>query len=186
MMSASQFANLLHARRVGRGKWAANCPCHEGDGRRHKPSLSIADGRKGLVFKCMSAGCDSKDILAAMGLSWGDILGEHDITPQMRGRWKDEARLALLERKAVLFLLLYAVEGLKYWDVADRRTQGQIVELRDRLYPNEAALRKAREHVHATIEKYGWDAVWWRWMQTERGKAVVEQYGIGGTYEPRA
>ncbi len=52
-------------------QWIARCPCHDD----RKPSLSIAIGDKQpVVFKCM-AGCENNDILAAMDLTWTDILG---------------------------------------------------------------------------------------------------------------
>jgi len=68
-MTASEFARLLKARRIGKGKWTARCPSHPD----RKPSLAIAEGRKGVVIKCMSHGCETKDILAAMGLSFADL-----------------------------------------------------------------------------------------------------------------
>jgi hypothetical protein len=50
--------------------FVALCPAH----RDHSPSLSIASGREGRVLlKCL-AGCDTEDVLAAVGLNWRDLF----------------------------------------------------------------------------------------------------------------
>jgi len=57
-----------HARRYGKG-YIVRCPCHEDD----KPSLSLCDGNKGVLIKCM-AGCNTKDILDMLNLKWSDLF----------------------------------------------------------------------------------------------------------------
>lgn len=179
-MTAEEFARILRAKRTGRGKFVALCPAHETHGK-HRPSLSIAEGRKAVVFKCMSAGCTANEILAAMGLTWKNILGERDVTPEMRGRWKDEQKLRDLEHNHGLFLLLQVADKKKrrYWEAAERNTGVKIQTLRDKLEPEQAALRLQRERVYAAIEKYGWDSLWEKFLSTERGKAIDSQYGKG-------
>ena len=49
-------------RKTSKG-WSARCPAHED----RSPSLTIAEGTKGWLFKCW-AGCDFTDILNAAGL----------------------------------------------------------------------------------------------------------------------
>jgi putative DNA primase/helicase len=57
---------------VGVGKWKAQCPAHPDD----NPSLDISIGDKHpVIFKCW-AGCTNNDVLAALGLSWGDVMDE--------------------------------------------------------------------------------------------------------------
>ena len=177
-MNADEFARLLRAKRIGRGKWIACCPAHETHGK-HRPSLSIAEGRKAVVFKCMSAGCSANEILAAMGLGWKDILGERDVTPEMRGRWKDEKRLEDLEHDCSLFLILRFADKKKrrYWAAAERNTMVKIGELRDKLDADNAKLLLRRQRAHDTIAKFGFDKVWERYLSTERGKAIDSQYG---------
>ncbi len=61
------------ASRAGGGQ-VFQCPAHE-DG---TPSLSVNAGMaKDVVFKC-HAGCEPDDVLAALGLTWKDILGSGD------------------------------------------------------------------------------------------------------------
>ena len=70
-MTARELAARLGARRIGKDKWVALCPAHPD----RRPSLSIGIGRKvPVVMKCRSAGCDTKAILAAMGLKWADVF----------------------------------------------------------------------------------------------------------------
>jgi hypothetical protein len=177
-MNADEFARLLRAKRIGRGRWIACCPSHETHGN-HRPSLSIAEGRKAVVFRCMSQGCSANEILAAMGLTWKDILGERDVTPEMRGRWKDEKRLEDLEHDCSLFLILRFADKKKrrYWAAAERNTMVKIGELRDKLEPAKAKLRVQREKVHSTIAKFGFDKMWDKFLSTERGKDLDSQYG---------
>jgi hypothetical protein len=60
--------------RAGGGQ-VFQCPAHDDA----SPSLSVSQGTKGMdvVFNC-HAHCERDDILAALGLSWRDILGEGD------------------------------------------------------------------------------------------------------------
>jgi hypothetical protein len=85
-MTAEVFAELVRARSSGRLRWQARCPAHE-DG---SPSLSISEGMDGRVLVRCWAGCDTKDILAALRLTFKDICGEQ--TPA--------GRAALTQRRA--------------------------------------------------------------------------------------
>ena len=71
VLTASGFALLLHARRIGKGKWVAKCPAH----RDRHPSLSIAVGKNfPIVLSCMSHGCTGDAIIAAAGVRWRDFF----------------------------------------------------------------------------------------------------------------
>ena len=52
-MTASDFAALLNARRIGQGKWQGRCPAHAD----RSPSLSVAEGQDGRVLVHCFAGC---------------------------------------------------------------------------------------------------------------------------------
>ncbi|MHB2009538.1 MAG: hypothetical protein ACYCOX_16030 [Acidobacteriaceae bacterium] len=71
-MTAQDFAELARARPAGAGKWQARCPAHED----RSPSLSIAEGRNGRILIRCWAGCETKDVLAAFGLTFKDISPE--------------------------------------------------------------------------------------------------------------
>ena len=56
------LSGLEKVRKTTKG-WTARCPAHED----RSPSLTIAEGSKGWLFKCW-AGCDFSDILEAADL----------------------------------------------------------------------------------------------------------------------
>ena len=58
----------------------ARCPCHDDK----KQSLSIGRGQKGVVLKCQ-AGCDTRDIIARIGLRSCDLFYEQE-KPQGKRR----------------------------------------------------------------------------------------------------
>lgn len=58
----------------------ARCPCHDDK----KQSLSIGRGKKGVVLKCQ-AGCDTRDIIARVGLRPRDLFYEQE-KPQEKRR----------------------------------------------------------------------------------------------------
>lgn len=94
-------------RKSGEG-FTARCPAHE-DGR---PSLSIGPGREHpVVFKCF-AGCESEDIMAAIGLTWDQLSAERDEQP--RGEWTPRGDAIAIydyidEESALLFQVLRTV-----------------------------------------------------------------------------
>lgn len=59
-MKAEMLARLLNGKRCGKG-YLVSCPAHED----RNPSLSVRDGRHGLVVHCF-AGCSSHDVMAAL------------------------------------------------------------------------------------------------------------------------
>ena len=59
----------------------ARCPCHDDK----KQSLSIGRGQKGVVLKCQ-AGCDTRDIIARVGLKPRDLFYDSQEKPQEKRR----------------------------------------------------------------------------------------------------
>jgi putative DNA primase/helicase len=59
----------LKAKRTGKG-WKAKCPAHED----HEPSLNIDEGADGRALLKCQAGCDTKDVLAALGITFRDLF----------------------------------------------------------------------------------------------------------------
>lgn len=131
-MTASDFARRLRARRVGKDKWVALCPSHPD----RTPSLSISAGRRGVVIRCMSAGCDTRNILDAMKLRFTDLFYDA-ATPaaraqgSLRNTWED------LEHELGLVVCLEALEPAKfrYWLAAEKRIRGEIDLIRCKLEP---------------------------------------------------
>lgn len=96
-MTTAQVVKVFHAKSKVRGKkWMALCPVH---GDRHA-SLEIAVGRKGnTLLLCRSHGCDVRDILSAVGLTFSDLFA--DSKPDAKAM-REAERLAAkeaLERK---------------------------------------------------------------------------------------
>lgn len=70
-MSASLLLEKLErVKRTGPDRWQARCPAHEDKG----PSLSIRELDDGRVLCHCFAGCQTADILAAVGLSFDDLF----------------------------------------------------------------------------------------------------------------
>lgn len=88
---------LEGVRRAGNG-YVAICPAHDDN----EPSLGVTEGEEGIVLKC-HAGCETPDVLAALGLEWGDLflnprsrrrdLGE----PEAVYQYRDESGRVLFE-----------------------------------------------------------------------------------------
>lgn len=62
------LSKLSGVKKQGRG-FVARCPAHDD----HDPSLSIAEGRSGVLLWCW-AGCDTREIVEAAGLTWNEMF----------------------------------------------------------------------------------------------------------------
>jgi len=83
-MTAETIANALGGHRAG-ATWMACCPAHDD----RKPSLSISTGKEGKVLVRCHAGCEQRDVIAALtdqGL-W-KVAGEPSgqVAPKRRSR----------------------------------------------------------------------------------------------------
>ena len=115
-MSASEFAALLHAKRIGRGKWMAKCPAHADK----RPSLAISEGnpRKGnfpFAMCCMSQGCTGDEILKAMGLTWKQGLGDKAVSRKEQLRADRERAEREEIRRNVRELVITALRQSAHW-----------------------------------------------------------------------
>ena len=76
-MTATDIQEVLRyfdgVKRCSEGQYMARCPCHDDK----KQSLSIGRGQKGVVLKCQ-AGCDTRDIIARVGLRACDLFYEQE------------------------------------------------------------------------------------------------------------
>ena len=73
-ISISDFlARLDSVRQIGPDRWMARCPAHDD----HSPSLSIRESETGKLLLFCFAGCETESVLAALGLSWRDILEDN-------------------------------------------------------------------------------------------------------------
>ena len=65
------LSQLDKVQRVGNDKYKALCPAHNDK----SPSLAIKDSDGKLLLHCF-AGCQTEDVLAAIGLDFNDIMPE--------------------------------------------------------------------------------------------------------------
>lgn len=79
------LAALEHVRPNGRGQWKARCPAHDD----RNPSLSVKEGDDGGVLLHCFAACDAGDVVAAMGLKFGDLVPD-DRRYENKGRGRDQ------------------------------------------------------------------------------------------------
>ena len=64
------MARLDGVRRTGAGRWLARCPVHDD----RRPSLSVAELEDGRVLMHCFGGCAIEEVLAALGLTFGDLF----------------------------------------------------------------------------------------------------------------
>ena len=84
-MSADALLHRLDGvRRTGEGRWVARCPAHDDK----RPSLTIREADDGRVLLCCFGGCQTADVLAALGATWGDLFPPRGRTdpPSLRRR----------------------------------------------------------------------------------------------------
>ena len=121
-MTISEAVFHFHAKKAGKGKYTAKCPCHED---RSRNTLSLREGKKGILLKCW-AGCPTLDVVRAAGLRMTDMFYHSRDTSSAkmkevyRQQYRD--RLYLRERRLMdLRMVLKAVE-LKPYQRAKRCT----------------------------------------------------------------
>lgn len=69
--------------RMSGGSFSARCPAHEDN----KPSLSLSVGKEQPVVLFCQAGCDSEDILKAIGLTWEDLCAQREDQDLAKAEW---------------------------------------------------------------------------------------------------
>ncbi len=64
------IACLDSVKQTGNGRWIARCPAHDDK----RPSLTIKETNDGTILLKCWAGCCAGDVVAAVGLSLGDLF----------------------------------------------------------------------------------------------------------------
>jgi len=72
-------SDRLSGLRPANGSYLARCPAHED----HHPSLSIREGEDGRILLHCWAGCTTKAVIDALGLTWADLFPKR---PRTRSR----------------------------------------------------------------------------------------------------
>lgn len=97
----SQMVSILEhlqgVRKTGPDKHIARCPAHADK----RPSLTIRELSDGRVLLHCFAGCDTEDVLAAVGLTFSDIMPERlGDFPRVRPAFTAADALRALSREA--------------------------------------------------------------------------------------
>ncbi len=104
-MTAETLARALGGHRAG-ASWMARCPVHED----RNPSLSISAGKDGMVLVRCHAGCDQRDVIAALqerGL-WRMTGRASGVGPKHRQRIAEEPDADTLKRSAAALAIWQA------------------------------------------------------------------------------
>ena len=67
------ISRLDGIRETAPGRYLARCPAHDD----RSPSLAIKDGDDGRVLIHCFAGCETENVLSALGMTFSDIMPEH-------------------------------------------------------------------------------------------------------------
>lgn len=119
------LTRLEKVRPNGTDRWMACCPGHADT----NPSLSIKYTGERVLLHCF-AGCDTADVLDAVGLSWRDVMPPSDRQGrEAYKRFKDTQRLqrALEHEELVLTITENSIEPLSDVDIERNRLAKQRI-----------------------------------------------------------
>ena len=102
------ISRLDGVRETGPGKYLSRCLAHDD----RSPSLSIKDCGDGRVLVHCFAGCETEDVLSAIGMTFSDIMPErvgteHSYRP-VRNRISPGDALATLDHEALVVAIIGA------------------------------------------------------------------------------
>ena len=105
MIIETMLSRLDGVKQTGRGKYIARCPAHDD----RSPSLAIKECDDGRMLIHDFAGCETEDVLAAIGLKFADIMpervgDEHSYKPQ---KWiKAQDALETLDHESLVVVII--------------------------------------------------------------------------------
>ncbi len=108
-MSIDAFISRLDGvKETGPGKYLSRCPAHDD----RSPSLAIKDGDDGRILIHCFAGCETEDVLSAIGMTFSDIMPErcgadHGYKP-VRNRISPRDALATLDHESLVVAIIGA------------------------------------------------------------------------------
>ncbi len=102
------ISRLDGVKETGHGKFLSRCPAHDD----RSPSLAIKDGDDGRVLIHCFAGCETEDVLSALGLTFSDVMPErigqdHSYKP-VRNRISPRDALATLDHESLVVAIIGA------------------------------------------------------------------------------
>ena len=104
-MTAQALLSVLEkVRPTASGEWVARCPAHND----RSPSLAIKEAADGRVLVHCFAGCGVSEVLAAVGLSFADIMPESlgPVEGLKRMPWNPRTVLEAIGNNALIMALM--------------------------------------------------------------------------------
>lgn len=95
------LSRLEGVREVGNGQFYAKCPSHD-DG---SPSLSIKETDDGTLLVHCFAGCESPEVVEAVGMTLSDLFPDSFEAPSRKAKHNPRDLLKLLSFEATFLLL---------------------------------------------------------------------------------
>ena len=95
-------------RESGPGKYLSRCPAHDD----RSPSLAIKDGDDGRVLIHCFAGCETENVLSAIGLTFSDVMperiGQEHAYKPVRNRISAKDALSTLDHESLVVAIIGA------------------------------------------------------------------------------
>jgi hypothetical protein len=111
---------------MGEGRYMACCPAHAD----RSPSLSIKYTGERILLRCF-AGCETGDVLAAVGLAWADVMPpstEHEKAAYKRAKNAQRLHRVLEHERLVLAIAQNQTAPLSGEDAARVRLAKTRIE----------------------------------------------------------
>ena len=137
----SLLSRLSRVKDNGTGKHIASCPAHED----RSPSLAIKECDDGRVLVHCFAGCETEDVLEAVGLSFSDLMPERIGSEQVikRTRWINaKDALSTLDHESLVVSIIGS-DFLEHKDI-DEDTWSRLAVAVNRINKTRAVYAPAR------------------------------------------
>lgn len=123
-MTPGEIVRIFNAKKAGKDKYSAKCPCHADKSR---DTLSLREGKKLMLVYCW-AGCDARDVLAAVGLRFRDLFYmSRDVSSEaLKKHYRKQYAAKLYERERRIMdlgMILKAVNLKPYQRVKQSKPQ---------------------------------------------------------------
>lgn len=117
------ISRLDGVKETGYGKYVARCPAHED----RSPSLAIKECGDGRILLHDFAGCQTEDVLAAVGLTFADVMPErigteHSYKP-LRSRFDARQVLECISHE----LMVVSILAERYAKVANDEDDNRLM-----------------------------------------------------------
>ena len=128
-------ANVLISRldgvkQTGKGRWIAKCPAHDDS----SPSLAVREVDDGRVLVHCFAGCQTDDVLAAVGLQFLDLFPDTRISHRerrIRQRFNYGELLQMVSREVLVVAL--AAEDISEGKTLTEQDHARLVDAAARI-----------------------------------------------------